>query len=270
MYCRSVDPFKYEHGPYDVIIVPVLSDNYAYLVVDKASSTACAVDPAEADKVLSAAGQHGVTVTKVLTTHKHADHAGGNKGMLKALPEVEIVGSAIDDVEACNRPVADNEQFELGALRFTCLLTPGHTRGSMCYHLEAEGAESGSVFTGDTLFVGGCGRLFEGEAEDMWPGIESKLKPLAPDTKVWVGHEYTISNLTFALTVDKENAELVKMLEWAKQRQVERLPTIPSTIALENEVNPFMRPEAPALQMACGCAEPMGVFRKVRQLKNQF
>ena len=270
MYCRSVDPFKYDVGPYDVIIVPVLSDNYSYLVVDKASSTAAAVDPAEADKVLSAASAAGVTVTTVLTTHKHADHAGGNSAMRRALPEVEVIGSAIDSVEACTRAVGDGEQVVLGDLRITCLSTPGHTRGSLCYHLEADGAEAGSVFTGDTLFVGGCGRLFEGEAEDMWPGIEAKLKPLPSDTRVWVGHEYTITNLKFALTVDKENAELAKMLEWAKQRQVERLPTIPSTIGQENEVNPFMRPSEPALQQACGCAEPLDVFRKVRQLKNQF
>ena len=270
MYCRSADPFKYDLGSYEVIIVPVLSDNYAYLVVDKVSRTAAAVDPADADKVLSAASAAGVAVTKVLTTHKHADHAGGNSAMRKALPEVEVLGSAIDNVLACTRAVGDGEQLELGALRFTCLSTPGHTKGSLCYYLEADGADAGSVFTGDTLFVGGCGRLFEGEAEDMWPAIEGKLKPLPADTRVWVGHEYTITNLRFALTVDKQNAELAKMLEWANQRQVERLPTIPSTIGLESEVNPFMRASSPALQQACGCAEPIDVFRKVRQLKNQF
>ena len=204
MYCRSADPFKYEHGPYDVVIVPVLSDNYAYLICDRASGTAAAVDPAEADKVIAAAETAGVRIAQVLTTHKHYDHSGGNKALKQAVADVEIVGSAIDNVEACTRPVADGEVLELGALRITCMVTPGHTRGSLCFHIQADG-DAGSVFTGDTLFVGGCGRLFEGEAEDMWPAIEKRLAPLPPETRVYVGHEYTIKNLEFAVTVDKDS-----------------------------------------------------------------
>ena len=140
----------------------------------------------------------------------------------------------------------------------------------MCFHVGCEGAEADSVFTGDTLFVGGCGRLFEGEAEDMWPSIESKLVALPPETRVYCGHEYTITNLSFAMTVDGSNAELASMLAWAKERQLARLPTVPSTIGQESAVNPFMRASNPALQAACGCEAPIDVFRKVRALKNQF
>ena len=216
MYCRSADPFKYEHGPYDVVIVPVLSDNYSYLICDRASGTAAAVDPAEADKVIAAAETAGVRIAQVLTTHKHYDHAGGNKALKQAVADVEIVGSAIDNVEACTRPVADGDVLELGALRITCMVTPGHTRGSLCFHIQADG-DAGSVFTGDTLFVGGCGRLFEGEAEDMWPAIEQRLAPLPPETRVYVGHEYTIKNLEFAVTVDKDSER--RACSWISQNR---------------------------------------------------
>ena len=114
------------------------------------------------------------------------------------------------------RPVADGDVLELGALRITCMVTPGHTRGSLCFHIQADG-DAGSVFTGDTLFVGGCGRLFEGEAEDMWPAIEQRLAPLPPETRVYVGHEYTIKNLEFAVTVDKDSER--RACSWISQNR---------------------------------------------------
>lgn len=142
-------------------VVPVLSDNFCYLVVDTATNEAAAVDPVEVDRVLAAASAAGVTITKVLTTHKHWDHAGGNKDMLKALPECEIVGSTVDDVGACTRPVDYGDTIALGTLSITCLATPGHTRGSLCFNVQAR-APRRAAFSPATLCsspaAAGCSR----------------------------------------------------------------------------------------------------------------
>ena len=130
--------------------------------------------------------------------------------MAQAVEGLVVVGSALDEVEACTRPVVDGETLTIGAMTVACLATPGHTKGSMCFSVTCEGADAPAVFTGDTLFVGGCGRLFEGEAEDLWPAIEAKLLPLPPETRVYCGHEYTVTNLSFG-------ASTTVLTNWAVQ-----------------------------------------------------
>lgn len=246
MYCRSADPFKADNlGPrYSVTAVPCLEDNYSYLLVDAATHTAAAIDPVEPAKVLAAAEQEGATVTTALTTHKHWDHAGGNNELKALVPDVRIVGSAIDNVEGCTHAVQDGDVLSVGELQLRCLVIPGHTLGSVCYYLADDAEDgAGAVFTGDVLFVAGCGRINanEGAAADMWAGISSKLLPLPGNTRVFVGHEYTITNLHFALSVDPENQELARMMAWAKEQRVQKGPTVPTTMAWEKEANPFVR-----------------------------
>ena len=156
-----------------VEFVPVLSDNYCYVLIDVASGCAALVDPAEPEKVLGAVKALGVRVTTVLTTHKHWDHAGGNDEIKELVPGIRVIGSAIDDVEGCTEPVNDEDVVEVGGLRLKCLIIPGHTLGSVCYYLEDDDS-AGAVFTGDVLFVAGCGRVngdAEGGAPAMWEGM---------------------------------------------------------------------------------------------------
>jgi hydroxyacylglutathione hydrolase len=273
MYCRSVDPFKPDNlsSKYSVVAVPCLEDNYAYLLIDEATRTAAAFDPVEPAKVLAAAEKEGVALTTVLTTHHHWDHAGGNDEIKALVPGIEIVGSAIDNVEGCTHPVSDEDVVSVGKLQLRCMVIPGHTLGSVCYYLadEADGG-AGAVFTGDVLFVAGCGRVMEGEPEGMWGGIASKLLPLPDETRVFVGHEYTITNLHFALSVDPANSELKKMMEWSQEQRIQKGPTVPTTMAWEKQANPFVRAESAVMIAACGCSEPVDVFAALREKKNNY
>mmetsp|Transcript_7590 Transcript_7590/g.10110 ORF Transcript_7590/g.10110 Transcript_7590/m.10110 type:complete len:254 (+) Transcript_7590:158-919(+) len=251
-----------------IIPVPVLSDNYAYLLVDQGSQTAAAVDPAEPDTVIRAAQAEGVQIVQILTTHKHWDHSGGNSGMASQIPGIEVVGGSNEGVDACTKTVQDNEEFTFGDINIRCMHTPGHTMGHICYYVT-EG-EDKAVFTGDTLFIGGAGKFFEGTAEDMYPSLYQKLGALPTDTKVYCGHEYTLSNYRFALHIDPDNAELQSQNAWARQQVNNGLPTVPSTIANELATNPFMRATDPSLQEKTGKSDPIQCLAAIRQMKNRF
>ncbi|CAM9301262.1 unnamed protein product [Choristocarpus tenellus] len=189
-----------------VVPVPILDDNYAYLLIDERDSTTAVVDPAEPEKVLAAATKEGVQISKVLTTHKHSDHAGGNTTLKHLVPHLEVVGGSEERVQACTTGVSDGECFAVGSISVTCLHTPGHTMGHICYYVT-DGDER-AVFTGDMLFIGGAGRFFEGSATDVFPSLYEKLGKLPPDTLVYCGHEYTLANYRFALSIEPDNKEL--------------------------------------------------------------
>mmetsp|Transcript_449 Transcript_449/g.826 ORF Transcript_449/g.826 Transcript_449/m.826 type:complete len:255 (-) Transcript_449:530-1294(-) len=249
-----------------VVPVPVLSDNYAYLVIDEATKVAAAVDPAEPDKVLAAARREGVTVQTVLTTHKHWDHSSGNEAMASRIPGLDVVGGEIDAVPAATRNVRDQDTFPLAsgsAVQVRALATPCHTRGHICYFVEQGGPH---VFTGDTLFIGGCGRFFEGGAVEMYHALVEILAELPGDTQVWCGHEYTRKNLDFAVTVEPGNEALQRKRTWAYS--VEQ--TIPSSIAGEREINVFMRVNSPQLQAVVGVSDPIQALAILRERKDQF
>uniref|UniRef100_A0A6V1NKM9 hydroxyacylglutathione hydrolase n=1 Tax=Heterosigma akashiwo TaxID=2829 RepID=A0A6V1NKM9_HETAK len=252
-----------------VVPVPTLSDNYAYLLIDELTNTAAAVDPAEPEKVLRAALDQGVSITTVLATHKHWDHSGGNAAMKTSIPDVEIIGGATEGVEACTKAVEDGEQFMLGEnVTIRCIHTPGHTMGHTCYY--AVDGDSKAVFTGDTLFIGGCGRFFEGTARDMHPSLCLKLGALPPDTAVYCGHEYTLANYRFALSVDPENAALREAQATAQATIDNGGYTVPSTIGKELATNPFMRPDASNLQEKTETQNPIECLAAIRAMKDRF
>ena len=254
-------------NPLEIIIVPVLNDNYAYLVRSSDGTTA-AVDPAAAGPVLAKLDELGWRVDFVLNTHHHHDHVGGNLAVKKATG-CQIVGPASerDRIPGIDVALAASDSFALGDAAATVSEAPGHTLGHITFWFESAGV----LFSGDVLFAMGCGRLFEGSAETMWPALD-KLRELPAETLVYCGHEYTESNGRFALSVEPGNAALQNRCENVAALRSRGEPTIPFTIADELETNPFLRPESGEIRQKLGLegAKDVDVFAAVRRLKDQF
>ncbi|KAJ9050612.1 hypothetical protein DSO57_1012815 [Entomophthora muscae] len=251
----------------EVTIVPVLEDNYSYILADTKTQMAALVDPVEPEKVINYFNQKypGFSLTSVLTTHHHWDHSSGNEEMHRLYPSIQIYGGD-ERIPKMSNKVKDSESFKLGSLNIRCISTPGHTTGHVCYFVEGCENATPVVFTGDTLFAGGCGRFFEGTPQEMYDSLCLKLSKLPPSTQVYCGHEYTKSNLKFAVKVDPTNLKLQKRLEWAMD-----IPcTIPSTIQQELETNPFLRVDDPGFQAAHSySSDPVGFMGFLRESKNR-
>ena len=255
-----------------VIPVPQLSDNYAYLIIDARSRTAAVVDCAEAEPVLRAASDAGVELIAILPTHHHWDHIGGNEDLLKRRP-LTVYGYAGQGqrIPGCSQEVTEGDSVSVGDLTARIIFIPAHTSGHVAYYFERDRAG----FTGDTLFAGGCGRLFEGDAAQMMRSL-SKLMALPDDTQVYFGHEYTEKNLRFALTLEPGNVALQHKHAWAVEQARKNLPTVPTTIASEKATNPFLRWSSPELRTSLQRRFPdlpaadVVVFAKIRALKDAF
>lgn len=252
----------------DIRQIPVLSDNFIYLVREPASGLVAVVDPAVAEPVLAEAGRLGWAITHIFNTHHHGDHVGGNLA-IKAATGCRVVGPAPDAgrIPGIDLPLDDGAVFDFGAESARVLFVPGHTRGHIAYWF----AGAKALFCGDTLFSIGCGRLFEGTPAQMWTSLK-RFRDLPADTRVYCAHEYTQSNVRFAVTVDPDNADLrAREAEVAALRAAGR-PTIPTTIGLERAANPFMRADAPAIAKTVGLTgrDPVEVFAEVRRRKDNF
>ena len=256
-----------------IIPVPQLSDNYAYLVIDDASKECGVVDCAEADKVLAEVKRRGLRLTTVLPTHWHFDHVGGNEDLVRALPSLRVYGARGERgrIPAQTDPIDDGDTVEVGSLRGRVIGIPAHTSGHIAYHFP----DLNAVFTGDTLFIAGCGRVFEGRAQTMVDSL-AKLSALPDSTQVYCGHEYTEKNLRFALTLEPNNQILKQKHEWARQLRAEGKYTIPSTIGDEKQINPFLRTGSPELRASLKKIDPalsdetVAIFAKARELKDKF
>jgi len=239
--------------PLEIELLPILGDNYCYLLRDPSSGTTAVVDPGTASPVAAHLDERGSGLDWILITHHHADHTGGNLE-LKQRFGCRIAGPAAeaDKVPGLDLPLSEGDQFDLGDETATIIATPGHTMGHISYHFP----ESQALFCGDTLFALGCGRLFEGDPQSMWKSLK-KLMALDDATRVYCGHEYTASNARFALSVDGGNAALKARAAEIEELRARNKPTIPSTIGLERATNPFVR--------AANAAE----FGKLRALKDR-
>lgn len=256
----------------NLLPIPAFSDNYIWLLHD--GRQALVVDPGDATPVLAALQAHGLQLQSILVTHHHADHTGGVQA-LRSATQASVYGPAKEQVpEPLVRVDADSRQMVLG-LPWQVLEVPGHTLGHIAWYCD-EIADAPVLFCGDTLFSAGCGRLFEGTAAQMYQSLQSLIS-LPPSTRVFCAHEYTMSNLRFAAAVEPENADLQRYTAWCSQQRQHGLPTLPSTLAQEQLVNPFLRCSVAAVAQAAqrfdptvDPQDPISVFAALREWKNVF
>jgi hydroxyacylglutathione hydrolase len=258
----------------DVVPIPLLSDNYGYLLIGPDGTRAAVVDCSDAGPVLREAARRGLRLEAILSTHHHYDHVGGNDDAARAVPGLRVLGSEIDRtrVPALTEGLADGDALEVAGLRGRALFIPAHTSGHLAYIFE-DGAPS--VFSGDTLFAAGCGRLFEGSPAQMMSSL-GKLAALPDATRVYCGHEYTEKNLRFARELEPGNAAVAEKLARVERLRAEGRPTVPSTIAEEKATNPFLRWRSPELRAAIRARFPevadddVAIFARIRALKDAY
>jgi len=248
--------------------IPVLSDNYVYLVHEPTGGVTGVVDPAVAEPVLKRLEAKGWKLDWILSTHHHADHTGGNLE-LKQATGCKIAGPKKDAgrIPGIDLELAEGDRFALGEAEAEIFETPGHTSGHISYWF----AQAKALFCADTLFSLGCGRLFEGTPAQMWTSL-SKFAKLPDDAIVYCGHEYTLANARFALSVDPDNPALKKRAEEVERQRAAGQPTVPTTLGEERAANPFLRPSDPAIRKRLGMenASDAEVFGEIRARKDSF
>lgn len=252
--------------------LPALSDNYIFLLHDPVRQVAAVVDPAEAKPVLDCLQELQVDLVAIFNTHHHNDHVGGNQELLQKYPSAVVYGGAEDRGRIPEQQVflKEGDRVHFADLTGEVLFVPGHTRAHIAYYFPPTPSHlTGELFCGDTLFAGGCGRLFEGTPAQMIESL-SKLRALPDNTRVWCGHEYTLKNLQFALTVDNQNSDLQEHFAEVKAARKNSEPTIPSSLGLEKRINPFLRWDNPTLKAAVNSPDPLQTFARLRGRRDQF
>lgn len=252
--------------------IPALSDNYIFLLHSVEQGIAAVVDPAEPEPVLHQLKALQTQLVAIFNTHHHRDHIGGNAALLQHFPEAIVYGGAEDRGRIPKQQVflQEGDRVSFASRTAEVLFVPGHTRAHIAYYFPpVQHNEPGELFCGDTLFAGGCGRLFEGTPDQMVNSL-SKLRALPDHTRVWCAHEYTLKNLQFALSVDEHNADLRDRFERVKTMRQASKPTIPSLLAEEKQTNPFLRWDQSHLQAKVKSQEPVQTFARLRGMKDQF
>ncbi len=255
-----------------VIPIPCLSDNYAYLVICEETAQAGIVDPSECAPVWKVVQREGVDLVAILNTHHHWDHVGGNEGLLQKIPGLEVYGYHSDKGRIPGQTVmlAETDQVKIGKLEGRITHNPGHTSGAISFYFED------SVFTGDTMFAAGCGRLFEGTPQDMYRSLNEKIGRHSPATEVYFGHEYTENNLKFAQSVEPGNLLIQEKLAEIRRLRQTGAMTTPSTLESETQTNPFMRCDSSEIQETVKRHDPQNdlspasVLGVIRKLKDAF
>ncbi len=251
----------------DIEIIPCLSDNYSYLIYEKTSKMVAIVDPSEfkaCDNIINKYKK----LDFILNTHHHADHVDGNLELKKKYNS-QVIGFDGDKkrIPGIDITLNDNQEFKIGNLVFKIIFIPGHTKGHISFYFERENV----IFTGDTLFSLGCGRVFEGDHRDMFKSL-GKLKILPPETKIYCGHEYTKKNLDFCLKYDTENSSLADKAKSVILKIDKNLPTVPTTLQEELNTNIFLRCNDLKLKKVLNLehSSDLEIFSKLRDLKDNF
>lgn len=251
----------------EIVQIPCFTDNYAILLHEPKTGETLCVDAPDARPILSALAERGWKLTALLITHKHADHVGGIK-QLKDISRCKVYGPSAEarDIPELDEQLSEGDRIEFAGHPIEIIETPGHTSGHISYHWP----EDKLLFAGDTLFIMGSGRLFEGTPGQMWASL-SKLMALPDDTKLYCGHEYTLSNAEFAKKLEPGNVNLQTRLLEVRELRARNQSTLPSTIGMEKRTNPFLRPDSEEIKKNVGLpfADEVAVFGKIRELKNQ-
>lgn len=254
--------------PLEILTIPCLSDNYAFLAHDATSGDTALIDVPEAAPILAELKARGWRLTHVLLTHHHADHVQG-VGAVLAEHDAIVIGAAADAhrLPSLDIAVTEGDSVKIGQDTGRVIEVPGHTVGHIAFHFP----DSHAVFTADSLMALGCGRLFEGTALQMWESL-SKLAALPEDTVVYSGHEYTQANGAFAMTIEPDNADLAARVQEIAVKRDNGQPTVPSELAVELATNPFLRAAVPSVQANIGMvgADPVAVFAEIRDRKDRF
>lgn len=255
-----------------IISIPCSFDNYSYLIICEATNKAAVVDPAEFYPVVQEIQGAGVSLQAVYCTHHHADHVGGLDELSEEYPGLPVYGHESDQrrIPKMSCGLTDGGKIRVGNITGQVLHTPGHTTGSLCYLVED------ALFTGDTLFSSGCGRLFEGSPKQMFDALNNRIKLLPPDTRVYFGHEYTVQNLKFAAIVEPNNQVVRQRLTQTTVLREKGQLTTPSTLQIEGETNPFLRCAEKGIidsvvKKGMGEAlDPLSIFTALRRLRDSF
>lgn len=249
-----------------------LSDNYVFLLHDADRNLAAVVDPADARPVLAKLTDLGATLVAIFNTHHHADHVGGNLQLLQQFPDAIVYGGAKDRGRIPQQQVflQEGDRVTFGDRIAEVLFVPGHTLAHVAYYFPPVHPDDvGELFCGDTLFSGGCGRLFEGTPTQMVESL-GKLRHLPDSTRVWCAHEYTLKNLQFAVTLDEANADLQQRYAEVRALRDRAQATIPSLLGVEKRTNPFLRWDDPTLQLATKAKDEIQTFARLRGMKDHF
>lgn len=252
--------------------LPALSDNYIFLLYDPTQNIAATVDPAEAKPVLKLLKQLDAELVAIFNTHHHFDHVGGNRELKKQYPQAVVYGSAEDQGRIPHQEVflREGDTVTFAGRSGKVLFVPGHTRGHIAYYFPpSDGEEIGELFAGDTMFVGGCGRLFEGTPTEMVNSL-GKLKALGDETRLWCAHEYTLKNYQFAMSVEPNNPVLQKRYQEVQQARKEGQATVPSLLKQEKQTNLFLRWDDENLQTIAHSDDPVETFKHLRSMKDRF
>lgn len=253
---------------FEIVTVPCLADNYAFLLHDNETGTTALFDAPEETPILNALSERGWALDQIFLTHHHWDHVDGLAGIL-AEHSAEVIGNAedADRLPPLHRKVVEGDEVTVGSAKAKVIDVSGHTIGHVAFYVEAANA----VFTADSLMALGCGRLFEGPADQMWGSLQ-KLMALPEDTLVCSGHEYTTANGQFAITIEPGNPDLVARIEAIKAARAKGEATVPSTLSQELATNPFLRGHVEEVQKSVDAVgqDAGAVFAKVRQAKDNF
>ncbi|MGF1568156.1 MAG: hydroxyacylglutathione hydrolase [Nodosilinea sp.] len=256
----------------DIHRVSAFQDNYIFILHDRIQGIAAVVDPGDATPVLQRLEKLGATLTAIFNTHHHSDHVGGNRELLRRFPAIEVYGGEEDRGRIPEQMVylSEGDTVQFGGRTGTVLFVPGHTRAHIAYYFPPVLPHpEGELFCGDTMFAGGCGRLFEGTPEQMMASL-GQLRQLPDPTRVWCAHEYTLKNLQFAISVEPGNLTLQRRLQAVAAARAQNQSTIPTDLALERQTNPFLRWDVPALQRTVNGATPVQTFARLRGKKDVF
>ena len=249
-------------------IIPCLKDNYAYVIIDKNNKKTCVVDPSESEPIINFLEKHNLKLNYILNTHHHYDHVGGNSELKKKY-NAKVVGFKEDykRIPEIDTKLNDGEIWKKDNFEAKIIHIPGHTLGHICFYFYNENI----LFTGDTLFSLGCGRIFEGTYKQMFSSLE-KIKKLPPETKIYCGHEYTLQNSKFCIQYDKENHNLIEKIKDINEKLKNNEPTIPSTIEDELKNNIFLRSNNENIKTNLNISNstPLETFSKLRDLKDNF